>query len=211
MDFFVFRSFLNSPLFARKKKASMDSNATKTTTGRTEDEGIDSLLSSHNDILDDSDDDFVGSDASINSSATSGGKSGAGSGTYTNLENFQKKKLKQKLKRFNSQQTSGPYPSPPPAPHRMPHPPRKNLQHASGLLQPSTPLLPRRALNKGLMGGNFHPGATPNSTPNPTPNVRRRGLNALIQQYHQQQNQVRLSYCTLQYSLPQNDNAVGVF
>ena len=88
--------------------------------------------------------------------------------------------------------TTGPYPSPPPAPQRVPNPPRKNLQHAAGLLQPSTPLLPRRALNKGLLGG--HPGATPTSTPNPTPNQKRRGLNALLQQYSQQQNQVRFSF-----------------
>merc|ERR550539_1052717 len=86
--------------------------------------------------------------------------------------------------------STGPYPSPPPAPQRVPHPPRKNLQHASGLLQPSTPLLPRRTLKKHNLS--LHPGNTPTSTPNPTPNVRRRGLNALIQQY-QQQNQIHTS------------------
>ena len=110
---------------------------------------------------------------------------------YHNLETFQKKKLKQKLKNMNkppSAASSGPYPSPPPAPQRVPHPPRKNLQHASGLLQPSTPLLPRRALNKHNLS---HPGVTPTSTPNPTPYVKRKGLNALIQQYQQQQNQVK--------------------
>ena len=137
---------------------------------------------------DDSDDDFVGSNDSSLSNMSSN-KSGTDSGSaFTNLENFQKKKLKQKLRKFNAHQSSGPYPSPPPAPQRVPHPPRKNLQHASGLLQPSTPLLPRRAHNKLL-----HPGATPNSTPNPTPNVKRRGLNALIQQYQQQQSQVIIS------------------
>lgn len=96
---------------------------------------------------------------------------------FTNLESFQKKMLKQKLKKLNSNPNTGPYPSPPPAPQRVPNPPRKNLQHAAGLLQPSTPLLPRRALNKGLM----HPGATPTSTPNPTPFQKRRGLNAFLQ------------------------------
>ena len=114
---------------------------------------------------------------------------------FTNLESFQKKMLKQKLKKLNNNpanmNTTGPYPSPPPAPQRVPNPARKNLQHAAGLLQPSTPLLPRRALNKGLLGG--HPGATPTSTPNPTPNQKRRGLNALLQQYSQQQNQVCFS------------------
>lgn len=103
--------------------------------------------------------------------------------------------LKQKLKKLNNNpanmNTTGPYPSPPPAPQRVPNPARKNLQHAAGLLQPSTPLLPRRALNKGLLGG--HPGATPTSTPNPTPNQKRRGLNALLQQYSQQQNQVHVT------------------
>ena len=115
---------------------------------------------------------------------------------FTNLESFQKKMLKQKLKKLNNNpanmNTTGPYPSPPPAPQRVPNPARKNLQHAAGLLQPSTPLLPRRALNKGLLGG--HPGATPTSTPNPTPNQKRRGLNALLQQYSQQQNQVCLAF-----------------
>ena len=100
---------------------------------------------------------------------------------------FQKKILRQKLKKLNNpgslNATTGPYPSPPPAPQRVPNPPRKNLQHATGLLQPSTPLLPRRALRKGLN----HPGATPTCTPNPTPNTKRRGLNALLQQYHQNQ------------------------
>ena len=191
------RSFLNSPLIRRRKKNSMDSS----TSG-----GNATAAADKTDILDennvgalskllvdsDSEDENLGAGGS-----TSGGNGPTGNQNkefnYHNLETFQKKKLKQKLKSLTtasssgstSTSTTGPYPSPPPAPQRVPHPPRKNLQHASGLLQPSTPLLPRRALNK--FGG--HPGATPNCTPNPTPNVKRRGINALIQQY-QQQNQV---------------------
>ena len=190
------RSFLNSPLIRRRKKNSMDSNATSggnATADKTDilDENNVGALSKL--LVDsDSEDENVGAGGS-----TSGGNGPTGNQNkefnYHNLETFQKKKLKQKLKSLTtssssgstSTSTTGPYPSPPPAPQRVPHPPRKNLQHASGLLQPSTPLLPRRALNR--FGG--HPGATPNSTPNPTPNVKRRGINALIQQY-QQQNQV---------------------
>jgi hypothetical protein len=169
-------------LLRRKKKTSIDSsNSGASSADKTEDEGIESLIQTQL-LEDDSDDEKATNDLDS-------GSSKAAAGGYHNLETFQKKKLKQKLKKLNpSTMTSGPYPSPPPGPQRVPHP-RKNLHHSTGLLQPSTPLLPRRAHNKGLFA-HLNPGATPNSTPIPTPNVKRRGLNALIQQYHQQQNQV---------------------
>ena len=160
------RSFLNSPLIRRRNKKPVDPDP------KTESTEVKSLLDS------DSDDDTP-PEGGVGASKTDSG--------FTNLESFQKKILRQKLKKLNQNPsilTTGPYPSPPPAPQRVPHPPRKNLQHATGLLQPSTPLLPRRALRKGPLG---HPGATPTSTPNPTPNTKRRGLNALLQQYHQNQ------------------------
>ena len=206
------RSFLNSPLIRRRKKSSMDSGTSTTSAANSEktelSEATDASLTPDikrrenlNKLL------VVDSDSDDNDSGI-GTHSSSKEFNYHNLETFQKKKLKQKLKNMNKPNTTsstvpseggpspgvgaeastGPYPSPPPAPQRVPHPPRKNLQHASGLLQPSTPLLPRRTLKKHNLGLH-HPGNTPTSTPNPTPNVRRRGLNALIQQY-QQQNQV---------------------
>ena len=200
------RSFLNSPLIRRRKKNSMDSGTgTSSSTEKTELSESSATPDSKrrenlNKLL------VVDSDSDDNDSGI-GTHSSSKEFNYHNLETFQKKKLKQKLKNMNKPNTTstvpseggpspgvgaeastGPYPSPPPAPQRVPHPPRKNLQHASGLLQPSTPLLPRRTLKKHNLGLH-HPGNTPTSTPNPTPNVRRRGLNALIQQY-QQQNQV---------------------
>ena len=165
-----FRSFLNSPLIRRRKKPSLDSTSENST--KTENQTENDMTKN----LQDSDSE----DEMDNASSKDSG--------FTNLESFQKKILRQKLKKLNKDNTTGPYPSPPPAPQRVPHPPRKNLQHSTGLLQPSTPLLPRRALRKGL----GHPGATPTSTPNPTPNTKRRGLNALIQQYQQQQSQVNI-------------------
>ena len=168
---FIFRTFLNSPLIRRKKKSSVETEPSSVKTENSAENEPKVIIDS------DSDD-----EENVNQTKDNG---------FTNLESFQKKILKQKLKKLNSNTTmtatSGPYPSPPPAPQRIPHPPRKNLHHSTGLLQPSTPLLPRRALNKGLLG---HPGATPTSTPIPTPNSRRRGLNALLQQYQSQQNQV---------------------
>ena len=164
-------------MIRRRKKASLDSTNTTNTNQSEKTDLTDSDLNPK--IITDSDSD---DDDLPNPSHKDNG--------FTNLESFQKKILRQKLKKLNqpSNMTTGPYPSPPPAPQRVPNPPRKNLHHAaSGLLQPSTPLLPRRALNKGLLG---HPGATPTSTPNPTPNQKRRGLNAFIQQYSQHQNQV---------------------
>ena len=212
------RSFLNSPLMRRRKKNSMDSgngSSTSATSEKTESSEAGDALTPDikrrenlNTLLADSDSDGE-NDSGI------GTHSSSKEFNYHNLETFQKKKLKQKLKNMNKPSTTavpsegplpppggvgastGPYPSPPPAPQRVPHPPRKNLQHASGLLQPSTPLLPRRTLKKHNLS--LHPGNTPTSTPNPTPNVRRRGLNALIQQY-QQQNQVLY----MQYSRKNN-------
>ena len=175
---FFFRTFFNSPLIRRRKKSSLDSSSTSEKNESSNQE------ENHPKIIPDSDsdeDDLI--PGSSNTSKDNG---------FTNLESFQKKILRQKLKKLNQQppgvtnMTTGPYPSPPPAPQRVPNPPRKNLHHATGLLQPSTPLLPRRALKKGLLG---HPGATPTSTPNPTPNQKRRGLNAFLHQYSQQ-NQV---------------------
>ena len=160
---------MNSPLIRRRNKKQQQATLDPDT--KTDSPEAKSLLDS------DSDEDSP-SDQSSNKPDSSG---------FTNLESFQKKILRQKLKKLNNpgslNATTGPYPSPPPAPQRVPNPPRKNLQHATGLLQPSTPLLPRRALRKGLN----HPGATPTCTPNPTPNTKRRGLNALLQQYHQNQ------------------------
>jgi len=202
------RSFLNSPLIRRRKKNSMDSgtgtSTSATNSEKTESSGAATPDSKRrenlNKLLADSDSDDNDSGIGTHSSSKEF--------NYHNLETFQKKKLKQKLKNMNKPTatasssavpsegpqdaggaSTGPYPSPPPAPQRVPHPPRKNLQHASGLLQPSTPLLPRRTLKKHNLS--LHPGNTPTSTPNPTPNVRRRGLNALIQ--YQQQNQIHTS------------------
>lgn len=170
-----FRTLLNSPLLRRKKKSGNsfenDSKANSATESHQATTNVDLTKL----IVEDSD-----SDEEL---------TGNNKDHYHNLETFQKKKLKQKLKNLNNMSSSGPYPSPPPAPQRVPHP-RKNLQHSAGLLQPPTPLLPRRALHKGVLGSGLHPGATPNSTPIPTPNTKRRGLNGLLQQYHQQQNQV---------------------
>merc|ERR1719464_469357 len=151
------RTFFNSPLIRRKKKTSIDSNAKQSPLiprKKTECEAPKIITDSDSD---DDNDNVTGSDNAGSKSKDNG---------FTNLESFQKKMLKQKLKKFNNNpanmNTTGPYPSPPPAPQRVPNPARKNLQHAAGLLQPSTPLLPRRALRKGPLG---HPGATPTSTP----------------------------------------------
>ena len=178
---FLFRTFFNSPLIRRKKKSSaLDSNASllpPSSSTKTENSADDPAAQPKVTIdSDDSDDDEENSGVGAVSGAA--GSSSKDNG-FTNLESFQKKILKQKLKKLNNCTLSGPYPSPPPAPQRVPNPPRKNLHHSTGLLQPSTPLLPRRALNKGLLG--HHPGATPTSTPMPTPNTKRRGWNGLLQ------------------------------